>query len=87
MGNIWVIQAIKRVGELAEDAGVSIHSILQNPIQDRLTDRMTADFVVTTEEAKVSQIQRSRLPRVWYQWRSDGTEVDPCEFLPACPEF
>jgi homoserine dehydrogenase len=44
---------IKRVGELAEDAGVSIHSILQNPIRDR----MSADFVVTTEEAKVSQIQ------------------------------
>lgn len=44
---------IKRVGELAEEAGVSIHSILQNPIRDR----MSADFVVTTEEAKVSQIQ------------------------------
>ena len=44
---------IKRVGELAEEAGVSIHSIIQNPIRDR----MSADFVVTTEEAKVSQIE------------------------------
>ena len=44
---------IKRVGELAEQAGVSIHSILQTPI----TDRMSADFVVTTEDAKVSQVE------------------------------
>lgn len=43
---------IKRVGELAEQAGVSIHSILQNPIRDR----MSADFVVTTEESKLSQV-------------------------------
>lgn len=44
---------IKRVGELAEQAGVSINSILQNPIRDR----MSADFCVTTEECKVSQIE------------------------------
>lgn len=44
---------IKRVGELAEQAGVSINSILQNPIRDR----MSADFCVTTEECKVSQIK------------------------------
>ena len=44
---------IKRVGELAEACGVSIHSILQNPIRDR----MSADFCVTTEECKYSQVQ------------------------------
>jgi homoserine dehydrogenase len=43
---------IKRVGELAEHSGVSIHSILQNPIRDRLC----ADFCVTTEECKASQV-------------------------------
>mmetsp|Transcript_31127 Transcript_31127/g.35782 ORF Transcript_31127/g.35782 Transcript_31127/m.35782 type:complete len:453 (+) Transcript_31127:48-1406(+) len=44
---------IRRVGELAEIHGVSICSILQNPIQDR----MMADFVITTEECKVSQVE------------------------------
>ncbi|CAJ1945425.1 unnamed protein product, partial [Cylindrotheca closterium] len=44
---------IKRVGELSEDCGVSIHSILQTPIMDR----MSADFCVTTEECKVSQVE------------------------------
>jgi homoserine dehydrogenase len=43
---------IKRVGELAEDCQVSIHSVLQNPIRDR----MSADFCVTTEECKQSQV-------------------------------
>jgi homoserine dehydrogenase len=43
---------IKRVGELAELAGVSIHSILQTPIRDR----MAADFCVTTEDCKLSQV-------------------------------
>jgi hypothetical protein len=42
------------VGELAEINGVSICSVLQNPIKDR----MSADFVVTTEECKFSQVQR-----------------------------
>ena len=44
---------IKRVGELAEEHEVSIHSILQNPIRDR----MSADFCVTTEDCKRSQVQ------------------------------
>jgi len=43
---------IRIVGELAERSGVSISSVLQNPIKDR----MLADFVVTTEECKVSQV-------------------------------
>lgn len=42
---------IRKIGELAEKHGVSIHSILQNPIQDR----SEADFVITTEECKRSQ--------------------------------
>jgi len=45
---------IRRVGELAEINGVSICSILQNPIKDR----MSADFVVTTEECRFSQVQQ-----------------------------
>eukprot|EP00804_Cyclotella_cryptica_P027688 CCRYP_010296-RB/>CCRYP_010296-RB protein AED:0.11 eAED:0.12 QI:0/0/0/1/0.33/0.25/4/0/420 len=44
---------IRQVGELAESQGVSIHSILQQPI----TDRMHADTVVTTEPCKYSQIK------------------------------
>ena len=44
---------IRRIGELAEECGVSICSVLQNPI----TDRMMADFVITTEECKVSQVE------------------------------
>ena len=45
---------IRRVGELAEINGVSICSVLQNPIKDR----MSADFVITTEECKFSQVQQ-----------------------------
>lgn len=44
---------IRKIGELAEKHEVSIHSVLQNPIQDRAA----ADFVVTTEEAKISQVE------------------------------
>mmetsp|Transcript_19 Transcript_19/g.28 ORF Transcript_19/g.28 Transcript_19/m.28 type:complete len:448 (+) Transcript_19:56-1399(+) len=44
---------IRKIGELAELSGVSICSVLQNPIKDR----MMADFVITTEECKVSQIE------------------------------
>ena len=70
---------IKRVGELAEQAEVSIHSILQNPIRDR----MTADFVVTTEEAKVSQIEMF--------CSSINEQVDfcraPCVFMPMLVEL
>lgn len=43
---------IRKIGELAEHHGVSIHSILQNPIHDR----SEADFVITTEECKRSQV-------------------------------
>ncbi|KAL7516634.1 hypothetical protein ACHAWX_001626 [Stephanocyclus meneghinianus] len=44
---------IRQVGELAESQGVSIHSILQQPI----TDRMNADTVVTTEPCRYSQVK------------------------------
>ena len=47
------IGIIRRVGELAECSDVSIHSILQNPI----IDRMEADFCLTTEECKLSQVK------------------------------
>ncbi|CAM9187290.1 unnamed protein product [Ectocarpus sp. 6 AP-2014] len=43
---------IKRVGELAAENGVSIHAILQNPIED--VDNV--DFVVTTDPCKQSQV-------------------------------
>lgn len=39
---------IKRVGELAAENGVSIHAILQNPIEDP----SNVDFVVTTDPCK-----------------------------------
>jgi len=41
------------VGELAEKHGISINAILQNPI----TDHNNVDFVVTTEEARVSAVK------------------------------
>jgi homoserine dehydrogenase len=44
---------IRRVGELAEDHGISIHSILQNPI----LDKMAADFCITTDECHSSNIE------------------------------
>jgi homoserine dehydrogenase len=44
---------IRSVGELAESQGVSIHSILQQPI----IDRMAADTVVTTEACRYSQVK------------------------------
>lgn len=44
---------IRRVGEIAEKHGVSISSVLQNPIKDR----MMADFVITTEGCKESQVR------------------------------
>ena len=47
------IGIIRTVGELAEASDVSIHSILQNPI----VDRMEADFCLTTEECKLSQVK------------------------------
>lgn len=43
----------RSVGDLAETQGVSIHSILQQPV----TDRMAADTVVTTEACKYSQVK------------------------------
>lgn len=69
---------IKRVGELAEMSGVSIHSILQNPIRDR----MSADFCVTTEECKVSQVEEL--------CEAINEQVDfcraPCFFMPLMIE-
>lgn len=44
---------IRKIGEFAETHGVSIASILQNPIKDR----MMADFVITTEQCNVSQVE------------------------------
>lgn len=44
---------VQSVGQLAMSQGVSIHSILQQPI----ADRMAADTVVTTEAAKLSQVK------------------------------
>ncbi len=44
---------IRSVGLAAEGAGVSIHSILQNPI----TNPKNVDFVVTTEVVKLSQVK------------------------------
>eukprot|EP00612_Vaucheria_litorea_P006515 CAMPEP_0171474450 /NCGR_PEP_ID=MMETSP0946-20130122/2433_1 /TAXON_ID=109269 /ORGANISM="Vaucheria litorea, Strain CCMP2940" /LENGTH=439 /DNA_ID=CAMNT_0012004385 /DNA_START=81 /DNA_END=1400 /DNA_ORIENTATION=+ len=45
---------IKRVGGLAEENGVSIHAIHQNPIEDF----ENVDFVVTTEECHLSQVDK-----------------------------
>jgi hypothetical protein len=45
---------IKAVGLAAEESGVSIYSILQNPIISKLN----VDFVVTTEECSLSQVSR-----------------------------
>lgn len=47
------IGIIRIIGDLCEKHGISIHSVLQNPI----TDRMAADFCVTTESCKLSQVQ------------------------------
>ncbi|CAM9519496.1 unnamed protein product [Chrysoparadoxa australica] len=44
---------IRNVGQLAEQNGVGIHAILQNPI----VDRDNVDFVVTTEPCRLSQVQ------------------------------
>lgn len=43
---------IKQVGEAAEAEGVSIHSILQNPIT-----AAQVDFVVTTEMVRLTQVR------------------------------
>jgi len=43
---------IRRVGDAAERHGVSINSVLQDPIKDRAF----ANFVVTTEECRLSQV-------------------------------
>lgn len=48
------IGIIRRVGEAAEKLDISIHAILQNPI----TSRSNVDFVVTTENVALSQIQK-----------------------------
>jgi len=43
---------IRKIGELAEGCGISINSVLQNPMKDR----MFADCVTTTEDCKMSQV-------------------------------
>ena len=45
---------IRVIGGLAEEAGVSICAILQAPI----TDPSNVDFVVTTDQTKLSQVQK-----------------------------
>ncbi len=45
---------IRSVGASAEEAGISIDSILQLPIQDR----KSVDFVVTTDNARLSQVEK-----------------------------
>ena len=45
---------IRHIGDAAESSHVSINSILQNPI----TNPAIVDFVVTTEECKLSQVTR-----------------------------
>ena len=45
---------IKTVGQLCEDAGIGIYSILQNTIKDR----DNVNFVVTTDQCKLSQIKQ-----------------------------
>lgn len=44
---------IRHIGEAAESAGVSINSVLQNPI----VNPAIVDFVVTTEECRLEQVQ------------------------------
>lgn len=44
---------IASVGKAAEEAGVSINAILQNPI----TNRQSVDFVVTTESCSLSSVE------------------------------
>ena len=44
---------IRHIGDAAESSGVSINSVLQNPI----TNPALVDFVVTTEVCKLSQVQ------------------------------
>lgn len=43
---------IRTIGELAEEHGISIHSVLQNPI----TNKLEADFCITIEDSTVSQV-------------------------------
>lgn len=44
----------RSVGEAAQVAGVSIHSILQHPI---VSEKGEIDFVVTTDEIAYSQME------------------------------
>jgi homoserine dehydrogenase len=44
---------IKAVGEAAEQSSVSIHAILQNPIESH----QNLNFVITTESCKLSEVQ------------------------------
>jgi hypothetical protein len=63
---------------VAESMGMSIHSILQQPI----TDRMAADTVVTTEACKLSQVQEfcNRIEK-------EDFVLCPPVFMPMIPEY
>jgi homoserine dehydrogenase len=65
---------IKRVGELAEQYGVSIHSILQNPIRDR----WNADVCVTTDE----DCKRSQVEGLCEAIREEDFCRAPCLWMP-----
>ena len=69
---------VRKVGEVAELMGMSIHSILQQPI----TDRMAADTVVTTEACKLSQVQEfcNRIEK-------EDFVLCPPVFMPMIPEY
>ena len=60
---------IKQVGQAAEGAGVSIHAVLQNPIESY--DNF--NFVVTTETCKLSEVQ------------AFAQALEGCEFTLASP--
>ena len=47
-----IVGIIRRIGEAAEKFGISIHAILQNPIDNYAA----LDFVVTTEDVMLSQV-------------------------------
>jgi len=69
---------VRKVGEIAQSQGVSIHSILQQPI----TDRMAADTVVTTEACKLSQVQE-----LCTLIEKEDFVLCPPVFMPMIPEY
>lgn len=55
---------IKRLGEVMAESGVSIYSILQNPIVNRNDDQ----FVVTTDPVDVSAIKAACVKIEAQEW-------------------